>query len=60
MIENVPVIDIAELESPAALDAIDRACREWGFFQVTGHGIDPLLLASIFAVSREFFARPAV
>ncbi|KPJ80346.1 MAG: hypothetical protein AMJ58_08915 [Gammaproteobacteria bacterium SG8_30] len=59
MIENVPVIDIAELESPAALDAIDRACREWGFFQVTGHGIDPLLLASIFAVSREFFARPA-
>ena len=59
MIENVPVIDIAELESAAALDAIDRACREWGFFQVTGHGIDPLLLASIFAVSREFFARPA-
>jgi len=59
MIENVPVIDIAELESPAALDAIDRACRDWGFFQVTGHGIDPLLLASVFAVSREFFGQPA-
>ena len=44
---------------PAALAAIDRACREWGFFQVTGHGIEPALLRNIFEVSREFFAQPA-
>lgn len=59
MIENVPVIDIAELDSPASLAAIDRACREWGFFQVTGHGIEPALLRNIFEVSRDFFAQPA-
>ncbi len=59
MIENVPVIDIAELESPISLDAIDRACREWGFFQVTGHGIEPALLRDVFDVSRDFFAQPA-
>jgi isopenicillin N synthase-like dioxygenase len=59
MIDKVPVIDIAELESPASLDAIDRACRDWGFFQVTGHGIEPALLRNIFDVSREFFAKPA-
>lgn len=59
MIESVPVIDIAGLESPGSLAAIDRACRDWGFFQVTGHGIDPLLLAEVFAVSRQFFAQPA-
>jgi len=59
MIENVPVIDIAELESPASLAAIDRACREWGFFQVTGHGIEPALLRDVFDVSRNFFAQPA-
>jgi isopenicillin N synthase-like dioxygenase len=58
MIENVPVIDIAELESPASLARIDSACREWGFFQVTGHGIDPRLLAEIFDVCRRFFALP--
>jgi len=58
MFENVPVINIAELESPGSLAAIDRACREWGFFQVTGHGIDPPLLRSIFEVSREFFSQP--
>ena len=59
MIENVPVIDIAELDSPASLAAIDSACRDWGFFQVTGHGIEPALLRNIFEVSREFFAQPA-
>jgi len=57
VIEKVPVIDIAELESPGSLAAIDRACREWGFFQVIGHGIDPLLLTNVFAASREFFAQ---
>lgn len=59
MIETVPVIDIAELDSPESLDAIDRACRDWGFFQVTGHGIEPELVHSLFEVSRAFFAQPA-
>ena len=59
MIESVPVIDIAELDSPESLIAIDRACRDWGFFQVTGHGIEPDLLCSLFAVSQAFFAQPA-
>jgi isopenicillin N synthase-like dioxygenase len=58
MIDNVPIIDIAELDSPESLQAIDRACRDWGFFQVTGHGIEPALLRNIFDVSREFFSRP--
>jgi isopenicillin N synthase-like dioxygenase len=59
MIENVPVIDIEQLESAESLDAIDRACREWGFFQVTGHGIDQQLLTDVMTVSQQFFAQPA-
>lgn len=58
MTDNVPVIDIADLESPAALQAIDRACRAWGFFQITGHGIDRNLIAELFAVAKQFFAQP--
>ena len=58
MIEQVPVIDIAELEDRDSLQRIDDACREWGFFQVTGHGIEPALLGDIFEVSHEFFAQP--
>jgi isopenicillin N synthase-like dioxygenase len=58
VIEQVPVIDIARLESAASRGAIDRACREWGFFQVVGHGLKPALIESLFDVSREFFAQP--
>ncbi|HET7526055.1 MAG TPA: 2OG-Fe(II) oxygenase family protein [Burkholderiaceae bacterium] len=58
MVDNVPVIDITRLESAASRVAIDRACREWGFFQVVGHGIEPALIERLFAVAREFFAQP--
>lgn len=59
MIENVPVIDIEEIERADSLAAIDRACREWGFFQVTGHGIDQRLLADVMSVSQQFFGQPS-
>jgi isopenicillin N synthase-like dioxygenase len=58
MIERVPVIDLAHLDHAASLKAIDRACEEWGFFQVVGHDIDPFLIDSVFAVAHEFFAQP--
>jgi isopenicillin N synthase-like dioxygenase len=59
MSDFVPVIHIDELDSPASLAAIDRACRDWGFFQVTGHGIASSILEEISAMSRAFFAQPA-
>lgn len=58
MTDSVPVIDIAELESPSALDAIDRACREWGFFQVQNHGIDTSIMENLFAAAKVFFSQP--
>lgn len=59
MITTVPVIDIAALDDPESLYRIDRACRDWGFFQVVGHGIDEPLMRSILEVSHEFFAQSA-
>ena len=59
MIESVPVIDMADLEAAASRLAIDRACREWGFFQVVGHDIDASLTGGILAAAHEFFAQPA-
>jgi isopenicillin N synthase-like dioxygenase len=52
----VPLIDLSQ---PAADREIARACREWGLFQITGHGIDPALAAACLAEMRRFFARPA-
>lgn len=55
---SVPVIDIAELEAPESLRAIDAACRDWGFFQVVRHGIDNRVIAELVAAMRTFFALP--
>lgn len=57
----VPVIDISGLWSggpDARRDVaaeIDHACREIGFFQITGHGIDDDLITRMYDVSRAFF-----
>ena len=63
LIDELALIDVAPLLDPTAdpaptAAAIDRACRELGFFRVTGHGIDATLLPRLDAAARAFFARP--
>jgi isopenicillin N synthase-like dioxygenase len=57
---DVPVIDIAALvkhtaERTKVAEQVGRACRECGFFYVTGHGVDESLCRGIEALSRQFF-----
>jgi isopenicillin N synthase-like dioxygenase len=55
----VPVIELAPLRRGDASEvaaAIEAACRDMGFFCVTGHGIDPALFRSLDAAARQFFA----
>lgn len=56
--ENVPVIDINALSAPRTLEALDLACRDWGFFQVVNHGIDDQVLAHLKQKMHEFFVLP--
>lgn len=63
---SLPLIDVSALVARDASDAdrfavgreIDAACRDSGFFLVTGHGIEPQLRDDIERLSREFFALP--
>lgn len=62
-IERLATIDVTPLLTPGADTAevatqIDRACRELGFFRVTGHGVDAGLLGDLDQAARAFFARP--
>jgi len=43
---------------PAARTAIHSACADWGFFQVTGHGIDSFVIDEIFAASHASSRSP--
>jgi isopenicillin N synthase-like dioxygenase len=52
---SVPIIDLSDLR---ASDAIDRACREVGFFGVTGHGVPVEVVTAAWDTSRRFFDLP--
>jgi isopenicillin N synthase-like dioxygenase len=63
---GLPVIDISALVSGGpetslsrVAGRIERACREHGFFYVTGHGVPPELLERLDAASRRFFELPS-
>jgi isopenicillin N synthase-like dioxygenase len=56
--ESIPVIDIQRLKSRSTLETLDQACRDWGFFQITNHGIPEKTIANLSAAKRAFFAQP--
>jgi isopenicillin N synthase-like dioxygenase len=58
----VPIIDIEPLVSgtgdpTSVATEIARACRECGFFYVTGHSLDEALERQLEVLSRRFFAQ---
>ena len=60
----LPVVDVAPLRSTQAAGSagvarqIEAACREHGFFYVTGHGVAPELLARLTQACAAYFALP--
>jgi isopenicillin N synthase-like dioxygenase len=59
---SLPMIDVSALvagsgDRLAVARALDRACRECGFFYVIGHGVNPGLIEGLEQLSREFFAQ---
>ena len=63
MIE-LPIVDISRLRSArleeraAVAKDLGFACRDIGFFYVTGHDLTPEDLSALFDISRHFFALP--
>ncbi len=60
---TVPIIDIQPLRSEApsrqqTVEQIAEACRTWGFFQITGHGISETLFARVWKETKGFFTLP--
>jgi isopenicillin N synthase-like dioxygenase len=60
----VPVVDLSPwVDGDAAArralaGRVDEVCRSVGFLQITGHGVDPALVASMLEVTAEFFDLP--
>jgi isopenicillin N synthase-like dioxygenase len=65
MTSSVPLIDLTaagDLGSPAReylVAAVDRACRDVGFFTITNHPISRELQLEMLSAGREFFDQPS-
>ncbi|GKV35773.1 hypothetical protein SLEP1_g43993 [Rubroshorea leprosula] len=53
--EHVPVIDLFD---PNALQLIGRACKTWGVFQVTNHGVPSTLFDNMEYITKTLFSLP--
>ncbi|KAG7654568.1 Oxoglutarate/iron-dependent dioxygenase [Arabidopsis suecica] len=62
LISEIPIIDMNRLCSSTAVDSevekLDFACKEYGFFQLVNHGIDPSFLDKIKSEIQDFFNLP--
>jgi isopenicillin N synthase-like dioxygenase len=64
-VSGIPVIDVAQLltgsseQAHAVAGDLGRACRDVGFFYVTGHRIPEALIAGVFENSVALFGGPA-
>ncbi|HEY9315649.1 isopenicillin N synthase family dioxygenase [Williamsia sp.] len=54
----LPVIDLAELETPEGRGQLRAVTHEVGFFYLVGHGVDPQLINRVQATAHAFFALP--
>jgi isopenicillin N synthase-like dioxygenase len=54
---EIPVIDIQRSDADIQRQ-LDAACRDWGFFQITNHGVSDDLIAAMHRAMRDFFALP--
>jgi isopenicillin N synthase-like dioxygenase len=61
---RIPIIDMSGLRSSelarrrGVAAELGRACREVGFFYLSGHGMDPAVANDIFQAARRFFTLP--
>ncbi|XP_006432900.2 protein SRG1 [Citrus clementina] len=58
--EQLPVIDMHKLVSgdDSELEKLDRACKDWGFFQLINHGVSSSLVEKVKAEILDFFDMP--
>ena len=61
---EIPVVDLTAARQGGAAERlavarlVDAACREIGFFTITGHGVDPATVADLRSAAHAFFALP--
>ncbi|XP_057774346.1 gibberellin 20-oxidase-like protein [Salvia miltiorrhiza] len=56
---HLPIFDISQPLSSSSLSSLSLACREWGFFHITNHGIPKELMKKLHSSSTQIFNLPS-
>ena len=56
---NLIPIDYSEISAGQGLEELDRACREWGFFELRNHPISLDLRRDMLQEMARFFSLPS-
>ncbi|CAJ2674253.1 unnamed protein product [Trifolium pratense] len=52
---EIPIIDLSEKSQQNLISKIGKACEEWGFFQVTNHGVPSEVSTKVEIEAKKFF-----
>ena len=52
------VVPIIDLSTPTAAQRLGDACRDAGFFQIIGHGVDVVVAERAWTMAKAFFDQP--
>lgn len=56
---GLPVLDISQPIKTSSLSSLSLACKEWGFFYITNHGISKELYRKLCSISNHLFKLPS-
>ena len=59
MHKRIPVINAGQLSTAIGQRDLDRACREWGVFELVNHGINGDVFEGLLTNMQQFFDLPA-
>ncbi|KAL5981492.1 hypothetical protein ACLOJK_015554 [Asimina triloba] len=55
---QLPILDISQPLNPPSLSSLSKACKHWGFFHITNHGISEQLYNKLYSHSKHLFTLP--
>uniref|UniRef100_A0A6N2MH11 Fe2OG dioxygenase domain-containing protein n=1 Tax=Salix viminalis TaxID=40686 RepID=A0A6N2MH11_SALVM len=56
---ELPILDVSQPLEPSALASLAEACKKWGFFRITNHGMSKELYSKLYSLSQQFFNLPS-
>ncbi|GMN41020.1 hypothetical protein TIFTF001_010257 [Ficus carica] len=55
---ELPIFDISQPLDKSSLSSLSQACKDWGFFHITNHGVSKELYKQLYSLSNLLFNLP--